>query len=195
MRILLLLLFTLLFHPSKAQIETRPNQSVPIVVTLQFHAFAVPFRHFKSNFKNIGLGIGTELNYGANSNFYQRFELIWYRNRAIGNGWLFQSQGIWRPTVSNDAFAEVKLGAGYLLSKRPIDSFQYKQGQWESVGRRGKGMFCIPLGIGLGYELAADDYQISPIAGYQAMALLGYTISLPLVPETLLYTGALIKKQ
>ncbi|MEL7425507.1 MAG: hypothetical protein AAFN81_21130 [Bacteroidota bacterium] len=195
MRVLLLLILISLSYTTKAQIETAPRQSWPIVVTVQFHAFSVPFRHFKSNFKNIGLGIGTELNYGSNSNFHQRFELIWYRNQAIGNGLLFQSQAIWRPTIGNDAFTEVKLGAGYLLSKRPVDSFQLQQGEWKRVGKRGKGIFCVPLGFGIGYKLTASNYQISPIVGYQAMALLKYNRSLPLVPETLLSTGLLIQNQ
>jgi hypothetical protein len=161
----------------------------PLIITLQFHAFAVPGRDLKSNFRNPGIGIGTEFSYNGKADFVQQINVVWYRNKNIGNGFLFYTQPVWRPIVSGDLYAEVKAGVGYLLARRPIDSFKQVNGTWRNVGRRGKGMLAVPIGISVGYNSSND---FSTFLSYQFMVVKNYNKSIPLVPETLVQAGSRI---
>ena len=193
--IFIVILSLVLVAPTLAQERQGGNQNLPILVSLHFHALAVPFRHLKTNFKNIGIGIGTELNYGKQSRFNQRFSVVWYRNKYLGNGWLFQSQGIWRPTIGNSGFGEIKAGLGYLFTRRPIKSFQLKNGDWIAVNKKGKGLFSIPVGFGVGYILKESDYQISPFLSYDILVVSNYNRSVPIITETMVQFGTHLKKQ
>ena len=117
MKVIIILFSIFLTYGAIAQSGQGLNQNLPFAVTVQFHSLAVPFHNLKSNFKNIGIGIGTELDYGRKSDFHQRFSLIWYCNQAVGNGLLLQSQAIWRPSIGKNGYGELKAGGGYLLSK------------------------------------------------------------------------------
>jgi hypothetical protein len=121
----------------------------------------------------------------------QQFQIAWYRNKAVGNGLLFYSQAAWRPT-SSEVCGEIKLGAGYHYAFRPTTSFRQTQTGWQSVGRKGKGMLSIPLGVSIGYNRSSFNTYVSPFIGYQCLAMIGYNKSIPLLPETLLQVGSRI---
>jgi hypothetical protein len=161
----------------------------PLIITLQFHAFALPGRDLKSNFRNPGIGIGTEFSYNGKPDFVQQINVVWYRNKNIGNGFLFYTQPVWRPILNGNVYAEVKAGVGYLVARRPIDSFKQVNGTWLDVGRKGKGMLAVPLGISLGYNSSND---FSSFLSYQFMVIKNYNKSIPLVPETLIQVGSRI---
>lgn len=167
-------------------------QNFPLIVTLQFHSFALPFKELKSNFKNVGIGIGTEVSLNGKDNWAQQFSVVWYRNKALGNGFLFYTQSAWRPTIVDQLYSEVKIGAGYLYSFHPANSFKQVDGEWISVGRNGKMMFTVPVGISLGYHNYSNSTQVSPFVSYQFMLVRGYNQSIPIVPETLLQVGSRI---
>jgi len=164
----------------------------PLIITLQFHSFSMPFKNIKSNFSNIGIGIGTEISYNKKSNWVQQFHLIWYRNKNMGNGFLGYSQATWRPSVGSSIYTELKLGVGYLLSKRPSESFKQKNGEWISVGKKGKGMFTVPIGFSIGYQNEQEKTYVSPFASYQFLVVTDYNKSIPIVPQTLIQTGSRI---
>ena len=191
--LLLVLLFSTL--NSKAQSEFGLNERLPIVLTIQFHAMTVPFHNFKANFKNIGIGIGTELNFSKASKFHQSFSVLWYRNQALGNGLLVNTQIVWRPSIGNTGYGELRLGPGYLFSKRPIKSYQYQNGDWITVGKKGKGLFNVLAGVAGGYRNTVGNYEYSPFAAYQIMAVGAYNRTVPLVTETLFQIGTRLKKQ
>lgn len=175
-----------------AQSDVEQNyRNFPIVITLQFHAFAMPFQDVLSNFSNVGIGIGTEVSLNGSAEWVQQFNLMWYRNKAIGNGIMLYTQAAWRPDVVSDAYGELKLGAGYLMAFRPVESYRQLDGQWLSVGRKGKGMLTIPVGLSIGYYgLSAN---VSPFISYQFLLVKGYNTSIPLVPETIVQMGAAIQ--
>ncbi len=164
-------------------------RNFPLIITLQFHSFSMPFKNIKSNFSNIGIGIGTEVSYNKKSNGVQQFHLIWYRNKNMGNGLLAYSQATWRPSIGSNIYTELKLGAGYLLSKRPSESFKQKNGEWISVGKKGKGMFTIPVGLSVGYENEQEKTYVSPFVSYQFLVVTNYNKSIPIVPQTLIQFG------
>jgi len=164
----------------------------PIIITLQFHSFALPFHDLKSNFSNIGLGIGTEVGLNRKDNIVQQISALWYRNKTIGNGLFFYSQAAWRPEIATDYYSEIKGGVGYLYAFRPSSSYQQVDGEWQSVGRKGKGMLALPVGIGAGYTIRSSQNYFSPFISYQFLLVSGYNYSVPIVPETLLQTGVRI---
>ncbi len=159
----------------------------PVLVSLQFHSINLPFKKVQHHFRNMGFGVGTEFSYTGKQHLVQQVSLIWYRNRQAGNGVGVYTQAVWRPSLSEEAYAEMKLGAGYWHSFRPVPSFKPTQGDWVPVGKRGKGMFALPLGIGMGYR--TSDARWSPFANYQLVVLSGYNASVPIVPETLIQLG------
>ncbi|MEQ1584859.1 MAG: hypothetical protein ABL895_03205 [Cyclobacteriaceae bacterium] len=176
-----------------AQTDNQQNyRNFPIIVMVQFHNLSMPFKDMKSNFSNIGFGIGTELSYNGKSNWVQQFNATWHHNKAVGNGVLLYSQVAWRPTLTSGVYTELKAGAGYMYSFRPVESYKQTNGDWESVGHKGKGMFTLPLGITLGYQSYSSKTYISPFISYQFLLLSGYNQSIPLVPETLIHVGSRI---
>ena len=177
-------------HP---QSDTQNSyRNFPIIVMIQFHNLSMPFKDLKSNFSNIGFGLGTELSYNGKSNWVQQFSVTWHRNKAVGNGIMIYSQAAWRPTLGTGVYSEIKAGAGYMYSFHPVESFKQYNGSWESVGRKGKGMFTLPVGVSLGYQSYSEKTYISPFITYQFLLISGYNQSISLVPETLIQTGSRI---
>lgn len=185
-----ILILTIRVHFGFAQPQEFRN--FPVVVSLQFHALSLPFKDLKTNFSHVGVGIGTEISLNGKHNWAQQFQAVWYPNKEIGHGFLLSTQSAWRPYLARPVYGEVKLGAGYLWSSRPVESFKQHEGVWQSVGRQGKGMFTIPIGITIGYHKYAQKTYLSPFASYQFLLVTKYNNSVPLVPQTLLQVGSKI---
>jgi hypothetical protein len=162
----------------------------PLIVSVQFHNFSLPFRDVKTNFSNIGIGVGTEISYNGKQNGVQQVTAVWYHNKAMGNGLLFYTQAVWRPIISSDVYAETKAGAGYLFSYRPTKCFNQVDGKWISAGRKAKGMLTIPVGISVGKNIYSSGSYYSPFVSYQFLILKDYNKSIPIVPETLIQVGS-----
>jgi hypothetical protein len=176
-----------------AQSEANQNyRDFPIIVTIQFHSLAMPFRDMKSNFSNIGIGLGTEVSLNGKQSWVQQISAMWYHNRNAGNGILIYTQNAWRPTISSDFYAEIKAGVGYLYSFRPVKSYVQTNGKWEPVGRKGKGMLTVPVGVALGQNIYSSDRIYSPFVSYQFMVVSGYNKSVPVVPQTIIQVGSRI---
>ncbi|WP_373496771.1 hypothetical protein [Aquiflexum sp.] len=190
---LIVFCFLLSWNQAIAQSENQKNyRNFPIVLTLQFHALSMPIKDMKSNLKNVGFGIGTEVSHNGSHNWAQQFDIIWIKNRGIGNGILFSTQTAWRPMVVGNVYSEVKAGIGYMIGFRPSESFTQKDGNWISVGKKGKGMLTLPLGIGMGYYNHSQNMFVSPFLGYQFMLVKNYNLDLPFVPQSLLQMGGRI---
>lgn len=177
---------------SYGQSDTNGYRNFPIVVSLQFHSFSLPFHNLKSNFKNIGIGLGTEVSLNGKQNWAQQINMVWFHNKEIGNGLFFYTQSAWRPTVVSETYTELKIGAGYLFSFRPTESYKQENGEWKSVGHRGKPMFTIPVGVSVSYTNYSTGTYLSPFVTYQFLVVNGYNQSVPIVPETLIQVGTRI---
>lgn len=192
-KLLLFLIICWFGQSVNGQGDTSKNyRNFPLVITLQFHSLSMPFKNLKANLSNIGIGIGTEVSHSGNHNWVQQFNLMWYRNKNVGNGWFLYSQAVWRPTITNNFYTELKLGAGYMLTSRPTQSFKQEKGEWISVGKKGKGLFALPIGVSLGHNEYSEETYVSPFASYQFILLTGYNESIPVVPQTLLQVGSRI---
>lgn len=180
----------LLYGFAIGQTENRKDyRNFPLTISLQFHAFSMPFKNFKTNFQNMGIGIGTEVSHSSKHDWIQEFSLIWVRNKSMGNGLFFLTQTAWRPYIGNPVFGEIKAGLGYHIAFRPTDSFIQKDGEWISAGKKGKGMLAIPLGFGVGIHDYSEKTYTSPFVNYQFLLLKGFNKTIPLVPETLIQVG------
>ena len=180
----------LLYGISFGQTENRKDyRNFPLTISLQFHAFSMPFKNFKTNLQNIGIGIGTEVSHSSKHDWIQEFSLIWVRNKSMGNGLFFLTQTAWRPYIGNPVFGEIKAGLGYHIAFRPTDSFIQKDGEWISAGKKGKGMLAIPIGLGVGIHDYSEETYTSPFVNYQFLLLKGFNKTIPLVPETLIQVG------
>jgi hypothetical protein len=176
-----------------AQTDTQKSyRNFPIIVMIQFHNLSMPFKDMKSNFSNVGFGLGTELSYNGKSNWVQQFSATWHHNKTVGNGILLYSQAAWRPNIASGLYTEVKAGVGYMYSFRPVESYKQSNGVWESMGHKGKDMLALPVGISIGYQSFSDKTYISPFITYQFLLISGYNQSIPLVPETLIQVGSRI---
>jgi hypothetical protein len=167
-------------------------RNFPIIVMVQFHNLSMPFKDMKSNFANIGFGIGTEFSYNGKSNWVQQFNATWHHNKTVGNGILLYSQAAWRPNIGSGVYTELKAGAGYMYAFRPVESYKQSNGVWSPVDHKGKGMFTLPIGISVGYQSYSNKAYVSPFVSYQFMLISGYNQSIPLVPETLIQVGSRI---
>ncbi|WP_413980057.1 hypothetical protein [Maribacter sp. 2307UL18-2] len=130
-RFLFFLIICWFTHSIRGQSEPAMDyRNFPLVITLQFHSLSMPFKNLKANLSNIGIGIGTEVSHNGNHNWVQQFNLMWYRNKNVGNGLFLYSQAVWRPTITNNFYTELKLGAGYMLTSRPTQSFKQENDEW-----------------------------------------------------------------
>lgn len=176
---------------TNAQSETNQNyRDFPIIVTIQFHSLAMPFRDTKSNFSNIGIGLGTEVSLNGKQSWVQQIGAMGYHNKNAGNGILVYTQNAWRPAISSDTYSEIKAGVGYLYSFRPVKSYVQTNGKWDSVGKKGKGMITVPVGIALGQNFYSSGRIYSPFVSYQFMVVNGYNKSVPVVPQTIIQAGS-----
>ena len=124
----------------------------------------------------------------------QRFSLVWYRNKAVGNGLLLYSQFIWRPDLVNDSFGELKAGLGYLISQRPVDSYQQVNGSWTPVGKKRKGYVDHTTGPRIwGPIVTRTTGSMRPSSATSFLAVTGYSQSMPVIPETLIQGGTQIQ--
>jgi hypothetical protein len=170
--------------------ETYRN--FPIVLSVQFHSLSFPFKDLKTNFKNAGLGIGTEIALGSKHNWVQQFQLSWYRNKQAGNGILIYTQSSWRPTIVSNIYTELKGGFGLTYNYRPVESYQQNNGEWKSVGNKGKWLFTVPVGVSLGYNKYSQHTYIAPFATYQVLVNANYAKSVPFVTNSLFQVGTRI---
>ncbi|UII75965.1 hypothetical protein LV716_17125 [Flagellimonas sp. HMM57] len=189
--ILSLTSFFLVIGTKAQSVSTDNHRNFPLMISIEFHSLSLPFKN-KKLFSNIGIGIGTEVSHSGNRDWVQQFKISWYGNKRVGGGLLVHSQAVWRPDLFSDAFGEVKLGVGYLFVKRPVDSFKPTSDGWTNVGKKGKGMFVIPTGIGFGYDTFDESIYVSPYTNYQFILAMNYNTSVPVVPFTLLELGSRI---
>jgi hypothetical protein len=170
----------------------KTYRNFPVVFSLQFHSLSFPLKDVKTNFKNMGLGIGTEIALGNSHNWAQQFQVSWYRNKQAGNGILIYTQSAWRPTIVSHIYTEVKAGFGYTYNFRPVESFQQNNGEWQSVGRKGKWLFTVPVGISLGYNKYSQKTYLAPFASYQILLNANYAKGVPVITNSLLQIGTRI---
>ena len=126
------------------EVSSNHFDNYPIVLTIQFQSFSLPFKNIKGHFRNIGIGIGTEVSHNGNHNWVQHFDFIWYRNSTMGNGIIISTQAGWRPFLRDPVYSELKFGIAYFHNFRPVESYkQNNTGEWVSIGKKGGGTWSF----------------------------------------------------
>jgi len=72
----------------------RGYRNFPVIVTINFHSLTLPFKDLKSNFSNVGFGVGTEVSFNGKQDWVQQFSINWNRNEHVGNGLLISTQTV-----------------------------------------------------------------------------------------------------
>jgi hypothetical protein len=174
--------------------EPGKKYDFPLTVTIHFPALGMPFRNLDLNFRNIGVGLGTEVTLNNDGTLVQQVHVAWLRNRQAGNGLLAYTQLAWRPEIGDNGFAEVKAGAGYLHAFTASSAFKPTGGAWSSAGHQGKGMLTLPLGVAFGYHAYDEEIRYTPTVGYQFMVVTHYNKTIALMPQTLVQTGIIVAR-
>ncbi|MEP6952224.1 MAG: hypothetical protein ABI863_23235 [Ginsengibacter sp.] len=192
-RIRWLLLGIICTHTINAQSKTgKTYRNFPIVFSVQFHSLSYPLKDLRSNFKNVGFGVGTEIALGSSHDWAQQFQVSWYNNKQAGNGILLYTQSAWRPTIVSHIYTELKAGFGYTYSFRPMESWQEKEGIWSAVGHKEKWLFTVPVGVSLGYNKFSEHTYVVPFVTYQVLLNAHYNNDIPVITNSLFQVGARI---
>lgn len=181
-----------LTHLNAQQKFPKNYRNFPLVVSVQFHSLSFPLKDLKSNFSNVGFGLGSEIALGSGHNWAQQFQAVWYRNRQAGDGVIVYTQFAWRPTIVSHIYTELKGGFGLTYNFRPVESFKEINGQWVSVGNKGKWLFTVPVGVSVGYNHFSQKTYIAPFMSYQVLVNTHYAKSVPIITNSLIQVGTRI---
>lgn len=166
-------------------------RNFPILISLQFQNLASPFHDLKGNFSNIGLLVGTEVSFNGKQNWVQQFQTGFFFNKNAGNGLMLLTQTVYRPTVFQHFYPEIKAGIGWQRIYHPVDSYEFQNGNWESIPG-GKSQLIVPLGISIGYNDYKEGIYLSPYISYQVIPALNYNDVIPLNFYSLVQVGTRI---
>jgi hypothetical protein len=166
-------------------------RNFPITISVQFQNFALPFKDLGSNFTHVGIGLGSEVSLNGKQNWVQQLQAGYYFNNEAGNGFFAYTQTVYRPSIANHFYAEVKAGAGWHYVLHPVNAFVYENGNIRNVAG-GKSQLIIPIGISLGYADYSEKSYWSPFISYQLTPALFYNQDLPLSFYSLFQVGTRI---
>lgn len=167
-------------------------RNFPIVAGIQFHSLSLPAKDVSTSFSNVGFRLGTEVSFNGKQNWVQSFTIGGYRNKHAGNGAFAFTQTVYRPTVINNFYAEVKAGIGALHNYHPTDAFHQQNGEWINDGKKGKTMLTAPIGIGFGYNGFKNGMYFSPFISYEFWVLNKYNDDLDYLPSSVIQIGTRI---
>ncbi|MBX7109657.1 MAG: hypothetical protein K1X61_13480 [Chitinophagales bacterium] len=193
-RLLLCLLLPLQATFSKAQDAATSDadyRNFPVIISLQFQNFALPFQDLKSNFGHVGIALGTEVSLNGKQNWAQQFQAGFYFNKDAGNGFFTYTQTVYRPAFFKHFFPELKAGIGWQRIFHPVQTFEYQNGQVTAV-KGGKSQLMVPLGISVGYNKYSTKTYVSPFISYQVVPALFYNDGIPLNFYSLVQVGTRI---
>jgi len=196
MKYFLLTLSTMLLSLTISQAQTTEDsnkdyRNFPLIVSVQFQNFSMPFKDLGSNFSHVGIALGTEVSLNGKQNWAQQFQVGYYLNKEAGNGFFTYTQTVYRPTIYKHFFAEVKAGVGWQRVFHPVDAYEFQNGTWTSV-TGGKSQLIVPLGISVGYNDYSTNTYVAPFISYQVIPSLFYDETIPLNFYSLFQIGTRI---
>src|SRR6185295_19819131 len=125
--------FLTISHAQDSGSSAKNYRNFPLIVTLQFQNFALPFHDLGSNFSHIGISIGTEVSFNGKQNWAQQVHAGYFLNKETGNGFFTYTQTVFRPTIFKNFYAEVKAGVGWQRAFHPVDAYVFENGKWITV--------------------------------------------------------------
>ncbi len=195
MRTAMLLAFTVLLSLTGFSQENEPKREyrkLSILGGIQCQNFALPFHDMESNFKHLGLFVGSEISYNQKGTLVQQATLGGYLNREIGNGFYVSTQFVYRQRILKNLHSELKAGLNYLRVFHPTQAYEYDNGTWKEV-IGGKSQLGFPLDIGFTYSFNTSFAELSPYISYQILPEFFYNKTLPLNIYTSYMIGLRVK--
>jgi hypothetical protein len=185
------ILLSTISHGQDVADSGNEYRNFPIILSVQFQNFALPFKDLGSNFTHVGIGLGTEVSFNGKQNWVQQVQAGYYFNNEAGNGFFTYTQTVYRPTIVDHFYAEVKAGIGWHHVFHPVDAFVYENGNINHVAG-GKSQLIIPIGISLSYDDYSEKTYLSPFISYQVTPALFYNDDIPLSFYSLFEVGTRI---
>ena len=173
------------------QAPVKNYRNFPLIVSVQFQNLAYPFHDIKSNFGHVGFALGTEVSYNGKQNWVQQFQAGYFLNKDAGNGFFAMTQAVYRPTVFEHFYPEVKAGIGWQRTFHPVEAYEFVDGSYVTK-KGGKSQLIVPLGITIGYSKYKEDTYVSPFISYQVIPALFYNDGIPLNFYSLFQLGTRI---
>jgi hypothetical protein len=173
---------------------SKDYRNFPLIFSIQFQNFALPFHDLGSNFTHVGFAIGTEVSFNGKQNWVQQVQAGIFLNKESGNGFFTYTQTVYRPAVFHHFFPELKAGIGWQRVFHPVESYKFENGSWvSSLG--GKSQLIVPLGISIGYSNYHEHTYAAPFISYQVIPALFYNDGIPLSFYSLFQLGTRIHFQ
>ena len=188
---LTLFFFPILLKGQETQKLNSTNLHFPLIVSVNFQNFALPFRDLESNFSHPGFTLGTELSLNKKRTLVQQLHTGIYRNREAGNGIIAFTQFAFRPKVFTFFYTELKAGAGWQRSYHPVAAYEFEDGQWQRK-TGGKSQLIVPLGLTIGYRDKHAPARLAPFITYQVIPSLFYNDVIPLNFYSFIQIGSII---
>lgn len=163
-------------------------ENFPLMLSVKFQNLALPFQDLKTNFKNIGVGLATEVSWGGSKSLVQQFNVMWVFNNASGNTLTFYSQAVYRPSLTGALHGGVKGGISYTFMFKPNPSLAFNGKEWVK-GPSAKGMFGIPAGVHLSWQEPNRSAYSAPYVSYDLFLHSGFNRDVPVLPHTVLEIG------
>ena len=170
----------------------RTYRNFPLVLSVQFHRDSYPLKDVRTNFKNLGFGIGSEISLGSGHSWAQQFTLSTYRDKEAGNGVLLYTQSAWRPTIVGHVYTELKAGFGLNYVYAPEEPYRVINGKSYYVGDKARWLFTAPVGISIGYNKFSRQTYVAPFASYQVLLTPDYVKGITIMSHSLFQVGARI---
>ena len=167
------------FSFAQSEVADTDYRNFPIIVSLQFHNFALPFHDLGSNFMHVGISLGTEVSFNGKQNWVQQFQAGYYLNKEMGNGFFTYTQTVFRPTVFSNFYPEIKAGIGWQRTFHPVDAYKFEDGSYVPTPG-GKSQLIVPLGVSVGYNKYSEQTYLSPFVSFQVVPSLFYNDGIPL---------------
>jgi len=196
MRKIILIVASIFFILTRSQAQSDSDsgknyRNFPLIFTVNFQNFALPFHDLTSNFSHVGFSIGSEVSFNGKQNWAQQIQAGYYFNKDAGNGFFTYTQTVFRPTIYKGLYAEVKAGIGWQRVYHPVDAYEFQNGNWTSVAG-GKSQLIVPLGISVGYNDYKEKTYAAPFISYQIIPALFYDETIPLNFYSLFQVGTRI---
>lgn len=185
-----IILLTLLSIGAKAQSESlvRPkNSKFPLITSVEFQNFALPFYDMKSYFTHPGISIGTEKKLNRKSTIIQQVNGACVVNKEMGSSLYAYTQTAFRFRIYRPLYGEFKLGAGWQQDFHSTDAYEYTNGDWVKING-GKSLLIIPLGVSFSYERNKNEKYV-PFISSQILPSLFYDDVLPISFYNLFQAG------
>ena len=112
----------------------------------------------------------------ANKTGVQQFSINWNRNENIGNGHAASTQTVWRPTIADHFYTEIKAGVGIMIVTVPLDLTARKMET--GFPSRKRNVYTSWVAFQQDIIVILSTTYMSPFVSYQLMVLKGYSKSI-----------------